>query len=116
MKVGLAQINVLASHRSCRAQLDSAGCQLVIASLLDGVHNLRTAAGMITKWRDYCRRRTGKPALFARWLSGFQGYDSRPGVSCNMKRDKRGRWRDLPVPKLTRKVMAYRRYLIRRIG
>lgn len=116
--VGLSQINVL-SFRACRpsdTMLQSPGCQAIISRLLVGDHNLRTAAGIITSARDYCRRRTGQPALFARWLSVFQGYDSRPGVVCNMRRDSRGHWRDLPVPVLTRRVMAYRRHLQLTIG
>ena len=116
--VGLSQINVL-SYRACRpasTNLQSEKCRAIIDRLLVGDHNLRTAASLITSARGYCRRRTGKPALFARWLSVFQGYDSRPGVVCNMRRDSRGRWRDLPTPTLTRRVIAYRRHLQRKIG
>lgn len=115
--VGLSQINALALYRTCREPpiLSAPSCQSSIAALTDGAHNLRTAARLITGFRDHCRRRTGKPALFARWLSAFQGYDSRPGVTCNMRRDRRGRWRDLPAPTLTRRVMRYRRELVRAI-
>lgn len=115
VSVGLAQINVLGFSRSCQAQIDSPACQSKIAALTDGTHNLKTAAAMIEAMRGHCRRRTGRPALFARWLSAIQGYDSRPGVICNQRRDRRGRWRDLATPSKTRLVMRYRRMLIRQL-
>jgi hypothetical protein len=113
--VGLSQINVLAMRPACRELplLSSSSCQASIARLMDGAYNLRVAARLISGFRDHCRKRTGKPALFARWLSAFQGYDQRPGVTCNMRKDRRGRWRDLPVPTLTRRVMRYRIELIK---
>ena len=111
--VGLSQINVLAMHRSCREDLSSDACGARIAALMDGAYNLKVAAALITANREHCRRRTGKPALFARWLSAFQGYDRRPGVTCNQRRDRRGRWRDLPVPSQTARVIRYRRSLLR---
>ena len=62
------------------------------ARLQVGVYNLRVASALITANRRMCRAKTGKPALFARWLASYQGAN-RPGrgVWCNMKRDARGR-------------------------
>lgn len=88
-------------------------CRAVRGRLLEPHTSLRHMAAAITHWRRYCRRRTGRPALFARWLSGYQGYEGRPGVTCNQVR-RRGRWRDLPAPSLTLRVMRYRRQLVRR--
>lgn len=116
--VGLGQIS--AFHRpECKAGgWESPGCQKRVSELKDGVYNLgRTALGIHLN-RQVCRRITGQPALFARWLSSYGGFNNsagRRGVWCNMKKDRRGRWRDVPAPAATRRVMAYRRELIRRV-
>jgi len=117
--VGLGQIN--AYHRkACRdGGLQSPGCRARIAELQNGAYNLRRMAASITANRKMCRKRTGHSALFARWLSSYQGFNNyarggRSGVWCNMRKDRRGRWRDVKVPKLTRKVMRYRRHLLRK--
>jgi len=114
--VGLVQVAAVRAGSDCASKSDigSEACQRRIARLSQGTYNLRQAAALITLHRRWCRQRTKKPALFARWLSSYQGYNSRPGVTCNLRRDKHGRWRDLPVPKLTRRVIRYRRTLIRR--
>jgi hypothetical protein len=114
--VGLGQINVI-HHRDCRdGKLKSAGCQAYISMLMDGASNLKVAASIITRNRQFCREKTGHPALFARWLSSYQGYNRRQGVWCNMQRDKKGRWRDVATPSFTKKVMNYRHYLARTLG
>lgn len=114
--VGLGQINVI-HHRDCRGgNLKSAGCQAYIGMLMDGASNLKVTAAMITQNRKFCRQATGHPALFARWLSSYQGYNRRKGVLCNMRRDSKGRWRDVAIPKFTRKVMSYRNYLAHTLG
>ena len=115
--IGLAQI-CLSNYPTCRdSNFKSAWCLEQKARLQDGVYNLRTAAALITANRRMCRRRTGKPALFARWLASYQGAN-RPsrGILCNQKRDARGLWRDRRAPRVTRKVMARRRELVRRFG
>lgn len=118
--VGLGQIN--AYHRKeCReGGLKSTGCQARIAELKSGPYNLRRVAAGVTANRRFCRRKTGQPALFARWLSSYQGLNDyrrggRADVWCNMRRDRRGRWRDVKVHRLTRQVMRYRLTLIRRL-
>jgi hypothetical protein len=116
--VGLGQVNVV-HHRDCRAGgIESPGCQAYIGMLMNGAANLRVVAGLITANRKFCRSKTGKPALFARWLSSYQGYNNsrgRRGVWCNMQQDRRGRWRDAKVPWATQRVMRYRRELLRRV-
>lgn len=119
--VGLGQIDANNS-RSCRdGGLDSPACQQRIANLKDGAFNLRRTAHHITENRKFCRSKTGEPALFARWLSSYQGFNNhaksgRSGVWCNMRQDRRGRWRDVKTPSLTRRVMNYRRRLVRLFG
>jgi hypothetical protein len=49
-------------------------CQARRAYLLNGGNNLRETAKAITLWRKYCRKLTGRSALFARWLYGYQGH------------------------------------------
>lgn len=116
--VGLVQIGVIRVGTACsgRKLIPTAACQSRISQLMDGNYNLSRAAAIITTHRAYCRRSTGHPALFARWLSSYQGYDGRRGVTCNMKRNSRGRWYDLPTPSKTLRVMQYRRVLIRKYG
>jgi len=115
--VGLGQINVI-WHRDCKnGKLKSPRCKVYIGMLMDGASNLRVTASMITANRKMCRDRTGQPALFARWLSSYGGYNNsrgRKGVWCNMRKDRKGLWRDVKVPTHTRNVMNYRRYLVRR--
>jgi len=117
--VGLGQINVI-WHRSCDeskgGSMKSAGCQAYIGMLMDGSSNIRVMSSMITLNRKMCRKRTGQPALFARWLSSYGGYNGRRGVLCNMRKDSRGRWRDVKVPRHTQNVISWRRTLIRKFG
>lgn len=116
--VGLVQIGAIRGNSKCssRELLPTAACRERIAVLMDGTYNLANAAGLIAKHRQHCRKKTGQPALFARWLSSYQGYDGRPGVTCNMRRNRKGRWYDLPVPRLTQRVIQYRRVLVRKYG
>lgn len=117
--VGLVQVGaVMGPKSSCpsKALIKSPGCQARIAQLMDGNYNLGRAAMGITWRRKYCRKKTGQTAKFARWLSGYQGYDGRRGVTCNMKKNRRGQWYDLPIPSKTLRVIVYRRVLIRKCG
>ncbi len=116
--VGLMSIGAVKKGSSCqsKALIATPGCQAKIALLMDGAHNIRRGMMGISIRRAYCRRITGRPALFARWLSSYQGYDRRRGVTCNQRQDARGRWRDLPIPPKTLRVMRYRLELIRRLG
>ena len=116
--VGLVQIGAIRSGTPCnnRDLIGSTACRSRIAQLMDGSYNLGRAAALITLHRAYCRRATGHSAKFARWLSSYQGYDGRAGVTCNMRRNSEGRWYDLPIPSKTLRVMRYRRRLIRKYG
>lgn len=116
--VGFGQIR-LENWRECRGEEgpSSEACARRRRLLRDPVFNLRRTARFITEHRTFCRKKTGEPALFARWLSSYQGFNNsskRRGVWCNMRQDRRGRWRDVRAPTFTRKVIAYRRQLARR--
>jgi hypothetical protein len=121
--VGLGQVGaVMGPKSSCpsKALIKSPGCQARIARLMDGQYNLTRVASGITWRRKWCRKYHGR-APFVGWLSSYQGMDrprrGKPGERiCNMQRDKRGRWRALPVRKTTRRVIEYRRVLIRKYG
>lgn len=114
--VGLCQ-HCLFKYRKCRRDGDdSPWCQQKKTWLLNGHNNLVETARDISGWRSYCRRRTGKPALFAYWLHGFQGHGKPSrGIICGQQKTRRG-WRTLPRPRLVQRVMRYRRRLIRDLG
>jgi hypothetical protein len=117
--IGLGGI-CLHKYRECtETRFTGEVCLAHKARLLDGAHNLRVASSMVTAHREFCRNHTGRRALFARWLSSLQGYNNsrgRRGVWCNMRKDRRGRWRDVRAPEGTRAVMRYRLVLVRRFG
>lgn len=89
-----------------------ARCQEKKQWLLNGVNNLRATSEAITEWRRYCRRVTGKPALFARWLYGYQGHAVTKTKKCGMRKTRNG-WVDLPRPALVKRVMNRRIALIK---
>lgn len=112
---GLFQDCVQWTVPACRGDLyESAACRAERSALLNGQHAIRTLGKRITQWRKYCRRKTGRPALFARWLAGYQGVDAARGTTCN-QRKVRGRWKDASVAPITSRVMRYRRMLIREV-
>lgn len=108
---GLAQFCAHIKPVCRREGLKSASCKAEMAPYLNGIYSLRALARSITAWRRFCRRVTGKPALFYRWLHGFQGYGTK-SVTCGMRKTKRG-WIDVRRPKLVRKVMRRRLEIIR---
>ena len=95
-----------------------ARCQAKKQWLLNGHNNLMATSKAITDWRKTCRSITGKPALFYRWLHGYQGfgkYDKKRKkwiVVCGMRPTKKG-WVDVKRPKLVNKVMRRRIELIK---
>jgi hypothetical protein len=112
---GLGQICVQAVYPHCRGEaFHGARCVAERQRLLVGTENLRTIAAMITTWRAYCRRATGKPALFHRWLAGYQGIDIQ-GTTCGMKKTRRG-FVDAPRHPMTKAVMKKRLQLIDKLG
>lgn len=90
----------------------SEGCRSVKASLLSGAYNIRLMANQITRWRKLCRKKTGRSALFHRWLQGYGGY-SKPtrGIWCGQRKVK-GRWKDLSKPKAVQDIIRCRRRLL----
>ena len=114
---GLAQVRA-EYVGACKADADpvnapSAACRAVKAGLLDGHSNIRRMADSITNWRKTCRRLTGKPALFHRWLAGYVGYGNlKRGRICGQQKSK-GRWRDRKKPREVQRIIQCRRRLIR---
>jgi len=111
--VGLGQV-CLSNYPYCRKDISSARCQAKKAQLQDGVYNLRVISRSITLNRKFCRKRTGKPALWRYWLASHGGYNvpSR-GVWCG-QRKVLGKWQDEPIPKTLKRIMRYRKKLIKR--
>ena len=88
-------------------------CLAAKTRLLHGPANIRHLAGAITQWRKTCRRMTGRPALFARWLHGYGGMGNlRRGIICGQSKAT-GKWRDLPLRPLLRNIIQYRLRLVR---
>jgi hypothetical protein len=96
----------------CQSDPQSAACDAKKAELVVGSTNLRISAGIITANRKFCRRKTGS-AKFHHWLASYQGLNSpSKGIWCG-QRKVRGRWRDVPKHRITTRVMARRRWLMR---
>lgn len=111
--VGIWQVR-LAYSGECRGRaIDGAECKRERARLLRPSYNLARAVATIRGWRAYCRTKTGRAALFRRWLHGYGGYGHpRRSLICGQKK-RRGRWRDVKTPKEVAKIIHYRRQLIR---
>jgi hypothetical protein len=111
-EVGLGQIRP-ENFPECRgAGAGSEACDGVRQALLGWRYNLQVAARLLTTWREYCRRRVGS-ALAVYWLQGYQGFDASRSASCGHVRE-RARWRALPIPALTRRILARRAELAER--
>jgi hypothetical protein len=52
----------------------SEACKAAKARLLDGEHNIRRMASLITANRDFCKQKTGS-RMVHRWLASYQGYN-----------------------------------------
>lgn len=102
---------------ACKGDADpvhnpSPGCRAVKASLHDGSYSIRLMADMITRWRKLCRQKTGRPALFRRWLQGYGGYcKPKRGLWCGLRKVK-GRWKEQDTPRLVADIIRCRRRLI----
>ena len=105
---------------ACRADKDpvhnpSPQCKAAKLTLLHGPTNIRHLTGAITQWRKLCRKITGKPALFRRWLHGYGGMGNlRRNIICGQKK-VRGKWRDLPLRPMLKNIIQYRKQLLRRL-
>lgn len=91
--------------------LESESCAAFKASLLDPHYNLEWAARSLSQTKRFCRRKTGRPATMEGILFQFQGFAG-GNKWCAMQK-KKGRWRPMKLPKLTRKVLRYRAQLRR---
>ena len=80
------------------ARDNSKSCNAVKARLLSSAYGIRRMGAAITAWRKKCRKVTGRPALFKRWLHGYGGMGKRKGRRwirlCNQRPTKKG-WVDL---------------------
>jgi len=106
-------VGVCASNYAvCRSDPAGAPCEAKKAALLSGSQNLRVSAAIITKNREFCRRKTGRADLH-HWLASYQGLN-RParGIWCGQKLVN-GRWRDARRHRITTRVIERRRWLIR---
>ncbi len=90
----------------------SASCLAVKARLSSVAYNIRVLGGAINAWRKTCRKRTGRRALLRRWLHGVGGMGKPPSLICGMRKVK-GRWRDIKLRPELRKILRYRKRLIR---
>ena len=111
--IGLGQV-CLFNYTFCNdTNFTGAECLRKKEALKNGHYNLTVVSSIIKHNRIFCRKMTGRGALFHRWLAGYQGYN-RPGkgIWCGMRK-VRGRWRDLPRAEQTKQVMNYRLKLIR---
>lgn len=106
--VGLGQI-CLSNFPECQAEVMSEKCMARAVSLTDPAVNLRMVASMLDANRTYCKRTTGHAAE-RHYLAAYQGIG---GSTCGQVK-VRGRWRDAPMHRLTRKVLAYRGRIVRR--
>ena len=113
--VGLGQV-CLSNYAVCRASLTSAQCRAKKHQLMDGVYNLRVISNSITLNRKFCRKKTGKPVRWRYWLPSHGGWNQpSKSIWCGQQL-RRGRWVDLPVPKIVQRIMNYRKKLIRKFA
>jgi hypothetical protein len=106
--IGLGQIHY---RNLCATQPEQ--CEAKRVQLLNPAYNIRAMGHIIAYKRRWCRQQTGRAALFARWLHAY-GYKQRKNLKCNMRRTKTG-WRDKKVPTEVRRIIQYRRKLIRKL-
>lgn len=107
--IGLGQIH----YRALCVRGPPSSCEAKRRQLFDPAYNIRAMGSIIAYKRRWCRQQTGRAALFARWLHAY-GYKQRKNLKCNMRRVKTG-WRDKKVPTEIRRIIQYRRKLIRKL-
>jgi Transglycosylase SLT domain len=105
---GLAQIRAV-NFEDCRADPDGIDCTWWKTALLGWRMNLMIASGYFAASREHCKKTVGT-GLATYWLQAFQGFDDTRKTTCgHVRRGKR--WAALPVPELTRKILARRKEL-----
>lgn len=111
--VGLAQIRT-DNYATCKGELlFTVGCEWD-TKLLDWRLNLQEAAESFEAWSRYCEKKVGSDSAIY-WLQGFQGYDGGRNSTCGHVQ-RHGKLVALPIPKLTKKVLARRRDLVERVA
>jgi hypothetical protein len=106
-------------HGACKGTADphkapTPACRATKARLLDPLYNIAKVGKHITAWRKLCRRLTGRPALFHRWLAGYAGRNIIKGETCGQRRSN-NRWQDKRQSPYVRRVTQYRRHLLRQL-
>lgn len=120
--LGLAQIRAR-FRAGCTDDADPVNapdeaCQAAKARLLNPVASMSAMGYAISQWRTLCKstkRGTGRPALLHRWLAGYGGmHRPKRGIRCG-QRKVQGRWKDLPLRKGVRWIVAHRKRLLRKL-
>lgn len=102
----------VSNYKECQQDRHGLACMEKQKQLLSGPYNLRVAADHITANRRFCRGKTGR-AGFRHWLASYQGINSpSKGIWCGQRKVK-GVWIDVPVHRITGRVMSRRRHLMR---
>ncbi len=86
--------------------MDLEPCSRIRARLEDWRYNLTWTAVAFRGWRAYCLYHVGTGEA-RYYLQGYQGFDAKRHATCGHVRTRSG-WRALPIPKLTRRVLARR--------
>ena len=120
--IGLGQSHSWLYSSECQADPQSRACAGKRDALFSPAYNIRVTADSIRKARETCRTKTGRSALFHRWLSLMGGRNHpRPafkGIWCAQRKVK-GRWRDVawrqqPRFRGIREIIACHRSLTRK--
>lgn len=109
-EVGLGQV-MPKNYVPCSEDRFSPECLVIIEQLQDWRFNLNETAALMEAHRVYCGLAV-RSWLAVFWLQEYQGYAG----TCGFRKDRRGRWSNVPVPSGTLQVLARRRELARRFG
>lgn len=95
---------------ACRHDLTSEACSAAQARLLDGPYNLRLTVKALGGLRRWCKQRTGRTPTEAGLLMAYGGYNRlKQGQLCGLRKDKRGRWRPVPIPGQVKEILDLKR-------
>jgi hypothetical protein len=96
----------------------SSSCMAVKARLMTPSYSIELLGRSINLWRTTCHKATGRKALLKRWLHGYGGMGKlkkgEPTILCGMKKTGH-RWRDIPLRPELRRIISYRKMLIRKL-
>jgi hypothetical protein len=117
--VGLGQVCPQFSYPYCKkgkSTYDRAKCDAKRTQLKSGPYNIRLIAASITANRKFCKKKVGI-ANWRHWMASHGGYNKpSKGIWCGRKKNKRGRWRNVAIPKTISRYMKYRRLLIKKFA